>query len=120
MIVKAPFRLPPGSLSALGYKGGRRYVAVYWEPCGDEACYDDGVSSACGLCDNWLYLDFIRQADVVRWRDENALHLGNSEERARHWLVVDDLTADVYAAPSGEACCILRTQSIPQVNLPEG
>jgi hypothetical protein len=25
-------------------------VSIYWEPCGDEACYDDGVSYACGLC----------------------------------------------------------------------
>jgi hypothetical protein len=38
MLLKAPFRLPPGFLAAFGYPGGRRFVALYWEPCGDEAC----------------------------------------------------------------------------------
>jgi hypothetical protein len=48
VILKAPFILPPDFLASFGYRRGRRLVALYWEPCGDEACYDDGVSSACG------------------------------------------------------------------------
>jgi len=56
MILKALFQFPPGFVQALGYQGVRRFVALYWEPCGDEACYDDGVSYACGMSDNWLYL----------------------------------------------------------------
>ena len=47
-MLKAPFPLPAGFLAAFGYSGGRRFVALFWEPCGDEACYDDGVSYACG------------------------------------------------------------------------
>jgi hypothetical protein len=113
MILKAPFQLPAGFLAKFGYPGQRRFVALYWEPSGDEACYDDGVSSACGCSDNWLYLDFIRQPDVRRWLDTNGVHLGNSDEQARSWLVVDAQTGDLYAAPTGEACRILRTQSIP-------
>jgi hypothetical protein len=120
MILKAPFSVPPNFLLSLGYNGGRRFVALYWEPSGDEACFDDGVSSACGLCDNWLYLGFIRQPDMQRWLNENELNLGNSDERARHWLVVDAQTSDLYAAPHAEACRILHTQSVPKVNLPEG
>jgi hypothetical protein len=113
MILKAPFQLPAGFLTAFGYPGQRRFVGLYWEPCGDEACYDDGVSSACGCSDNWLYLDFIHQPHVHGWLDENSINLGNSDEPARHWLVVDAQTNDIYAAPTGEACRILRTQTIP-------
>src|SRR5207248_878794 len=63
MILKAPFELPPGFLTAFGYPHARRYVALFWERCGDEACYHDGVWSACGCCDNWAYLGFIHTAD---------------------------------------------------------
>jgi hypothetical protein len=113
MLLKAPFQLPPCFLTAFGYQNGRRFVALYWEPCGDEACYDDGVSSACGLCDNWLYLDFIHQPHVGPWLAENSIHLGNSQESAQHWLVADALTGALYAAPRGEASVVVRTQQLP-------
>jgi hypothetical protein len=113
MILKAPFLLPPDFLAAFGYPGGRRFVALYWEPCGDEACYDDGAASACGLCDNWLYLGFVHSADVGRWLDENAIHLGNSDEGARHWLIIDASTGEVYSTPRQEAYPILLQQSLP-------
>ena len=114
MTLKAPFTLPLGFLPAFGYRGGRRFVALFWEPCGDEACYDDGESYACGLCDNWLYLDFVRRPEVRRWLDDNDINLGNSDEAATHWLVVDALTGDIYAAPCSEALRIVRTQSTPE------
>jgi hypothetical protein len=113
MILKAPFRLPTDFLTRFGHQGGRQFVALYWEPCGDEACYDDGISSACGMSDNWLYLAFIRQPDVQRWLDENGIHLGNSDEQARNWLVVDAATSEVYTAPRAEACRFVRTQNVP-------
>jgi hypothetical protein len=113
MIVKAPFRLPPGFLAAFGYAGGRRLVALFWEPCGDEACYDDGQSYACGMADNWLYLGFIHRADVGRWVDENRINLGNSDEAARHWLVADTATGDLYAAPRREAHAVVHRQQLP-------
>jgi hypothetical protein len=114
MTLKAPFQLPPGFLQALGYREGRRFVALYWEPCGDEACYDDGVSYACGMSDNWLCLRFIRQAEVRRWLDEQGLNLGNSDEPAEHWLVADGLTGGLYAAPRREALEIVRRQALPE------
>jgi hypothetical protein len=112
-MLKAPFRLEDGWLRRFGYPGERRFVGLYWEPCGDEACYDDGISNACGMCDNWLYLDFIHRADVRRWLDGHGLNLGNSEEPARHWLVADALTGDLYAAPSREASAVVRHQQLP-------
>jgi hypothetical protein len=112
MILNAPFQVPPGFLQAFGYRGGRRFVALFWEPSGDEACYDDGVSYACGLSDNWLYLDFIRQAEVRRWLDEQGLHLGNSDEPAEHWLIADAVTGDLYAASRREALEVVRQQAL--------
>jgi hypothetical protein len=112
MTIKAPFQLPPGILPAFGYEGGRRFVAFYWEPSGDEACYDDSVSYACGMADNWLYLDFIRQAEVRRWLDEQGLNLGNSDESAEHWLVADAVSGDLYAAPRRETLEIVRRQAL--------
>jgi hypothetical protein len=112
MLLKAPFRLSPGFLAAFGYPGGR-FVALYWEACGDEACYDDGVSSACGLSNNWLYLDFVHRPEVWGWLDANGIHLGNSDQPASHWLVVDGSTGQLYAAPRREAHAIVFHQELP-------
>lgn len=49
MFIKAPFPIPSGFLRSFGYPGPRRFVALFWTPMGDEACFDDGQSSACGL-----------------------------------------------------------------------
>lgn len=114
MLIKAPFRLPVGFLAAFGYRYARRFVALYWEPCGDESCYEDGVSSACGMTDNWLYLDFIRQPQVRGWLDANGLNLGNSDESATHWLVADSITGDLYTAPRREAYAVVHEQQLPQ------
>jgi hypothetical protein len=88
-------------------------VALYREPRGDEASYDDGVASACGLCDNRLYLELTHQAHAGLWFQENGVHLGNSDEPARHWLVADSLTGDVYAASRSEASQMVYTQQLP-------
>jgi hypothetical protein len=111
-VLKAPFHLPAGFLTAFGYDRGRRFVALFWEPSGDEACYDDGESYACGLCDNWLYLDFVRRPEVRRWLDDNDINLGNSDEAATHWLVVDAVTGEVHAAPHRDARAILVNQQL--------
>src|SRR5262245_23840018 len=112
MTLKAPFTLLPGFLPAFGYHGGRRFVALFWEPCGDEACYDDGQNYACGSCDNWLFLDFVQRPDVSAWLDENGLNLGNSDEAALHWLIVDAQTKEVFAAPRQEARATLLRQGL--------
>jgi hypothetical protein len=112
MIRKAPFRLPPGFLAAFGYGGGRRLVALFWEPSGDEACYDDGQSYACGCCDNWLFLHFIHQPQVRGWLDRQGINLGSSDEPAEHWLIADALTGDLHAAPEREARAIVRSQRL--------
>jgi hypothetical protein len=113
MLLKAPFLLPPRFLADFGYTGHRRFVALYWEPGGDEACYDDGEAFACGLCDNGLFLGFIYQLPVGGWLNENSVHLGDSDRQARHWLVADAQTGDLYAAPRREASLVVHNQRLP-------
>src|SRR4051812_19725987 len=103
MILKAPFQLRPDFLAAFGYSYGRRFVALYWEPCGDEAAFDDGISSAIGMSDNWLFLALIRRPEVRRWLGGNGINLGSSDEPVTHWLIADTLTNDLFAAPVREA-----------------
>lgn len=121
MVLKAPSQLPFNFLHSFGYhgyKGWRRLVGLFWEPCGDEACYDDGQSYACGCCNNWLFLDFVRRPDVRQWLDSNDINLGSSDEGARHWLIVDSYSWDVYVADHNEARLILLRQGLP--DLPSG
>jgi hypothetical protein len=65
------------------------------------------------MCDNWLFLDFIHRADMRRWLDEHSLNMGSSDEAARHWLVADTLTGDLYAALIREASAVVRQQQLP-------
>jgi hypothetical protein len=75
--------------------------------------YDDGVSSACGMSDNWLYLGFIHRPPVQAWLDAHGVNLGNSDQPASHWLVIDSTTGDCYAAPRREAHAIVFRQELP-------
>ena len=77
------------------------------------ACYDDGEGSACGMTDNWLFLEFLRRPDVARWLADNGLHLGDSEEEARHWLVVDGSSGEVRAGHWREARQAVVCQGLP-------
>jgi hypothetical protein len=114
VFTKAPFLIPDGFLRSFGYPGPRRFVALFWTSLGDEACFDDGQSLACGLSDNHLYLSFLRRKDVWAWRDENELSFGNSDEEATHWLIVDADTGEVYAAPRAEARQAVIDQTVPE------
>lgn len=89
-------------------------MALFWEPSGDEACFDDGVSYACGCCDNWLFLDLVRQSEVREWLDTNNINLGSSDEPASDWLIANAVTSDLYCAIKGEARTIIRSQTLPE------
>ena len=114
-MLKAPVSLPAGWLGQFGYHGWRRFVALYWEPCGDEACYDDGQSSACGMSDNWLYLALIRKPELADWLHGHDIRLGDSEREAQHVLLVDALTGDLYGVERRDARSILLVQRLPDV-----
>lgn len=80
-----PIKLPPSFEEALGYKGGRKYVAFYWEPAGDEAMYHDGYCTA--ECNWWAFVQFVRHPKVYPWLKE--YNFGNSDEDAIHWMLCD-------------------------------
>ena len=110
---KLPFTLPVRFAADFGYRGTRRFFGVYWEPCGDEVCCDDGEVSACGLHAHGPFLAFVHDPGVAAWLSANGVRLGDSESTARHWLVVDGRTRCVYAGTWREARSALTLQAIP-------
>ncbi len=65
----------------------RRWVALYWQPAGDELAWDDGHGSGAGQLNHWLYLAFLHEPgpgrdNIYAWLTEHAVDLGSSEESA--------------------------------------
>jgi hypothetical protein len=102
--------VPPMLEAAIGYAGAARLVAFHWQPAGDEACYDDGQTSLCGA--HWpAYLAYTQHPAV--WPHLALYDFGSSEEPARHWLLLDRATRQLYAAPWDVAGAALRLQARP-------
>ncbi len=98
MIRQIPVKLPWSFEDALGYPRGFRWVAFFWEPCGDEAMFDDGYCSADGNW--WGFLQFTRHPSVRPWLD--GYNLGPSEDEATHWLLCDLESREVFVGERGE------------------
>jgi len=95
----------------------RRWVALYWQPAGDELAWDDGHGSGVGQLDHWFFLAFMHEPEPGRgniygWLTEHAVDLGSSEEPATHWLVVDRTENRAYVAPVAIARTIVRAQDL--------
>jgi hypothetical protein len=127
--------IPPNLEEALGYTGEARYIAFYWEPCGDELMYDDGEFAGDGDWQAWLeYTNHPSVAPYLMekcWRCggvgttnqlENEpceicdgsgylpLSFGYSDEEATHWFILDRQARKGYAAPVAIAQGFLRRQ----------
>ena len=101
--------VPPRLAETFGYRGDARLVAFYWEPVGDEVMYDDGLSAGTG---EWYpFLQFCRHPKVLP--ELAAYDFGNSDEEARHWLVLDRFIQQFYAAPVEVARPVLECQHPP-------
>lgn len=101
------FVCPAEFWRALGYDGPARYVAIWWERCGDEASWADGRRSFVGA--EWnSYLALINfnfpLGDARRWL------LGGSETEAMFHLVIDRMTEWAWLVPADEADEVLRSQ----------
>ncbi len=130
--------VPPQFEGALGYEGDARYVAFYWQPVGDELMCDDGQVAADGNW--WAWIDFVNHPAVYhhlllpcpRCRGvgttnqlENEpctvcdgagrlpLNLGNSDEEATHWLILDRQERKLYVAPVATGRRFLQEQWPP-------
>lgn len=92
MIRQIPVTLPQSFEEALGYPRGFRWVAFYWEPCGDEAMFNDGFCCADGNW--WGYKQFVDHPSVAPWL--SPYDLGSSDGEAKHWLLCDLESREVY------------------------
>jgi len=102
--------VPPAPLleQAVGYRNCRnaRYLALWWEPCGDEAMVSDGLVTFTCLWPG--YLAFV-QHDTVHphLADYN---LGSSECPANFHLVIDLAERRAFISPCRQADRLLATQ----------
>jgi hypothetical protein len=101
--------LPPRLAELVGYRGEARWVALRWEPCGDESFYDDGRTSGTGA--PWPYLTFVRHPAVAPGLA--AYNLGSSDGPAAECLVLDRREEVIYAAPVSAARRFLAMQHPP-------
>ena len=84
--------------SRLGYSGPARVIGVWWEPCGDEACWMDGVTTMCGA--EWhVYLNLVQALEpaLVAYFGtiDGRYRLGSSDATATHMLLFDHETGEV-------------------------
>ena len=105
--------VPPMLEEAIGYgttfMGSlpmMRYVAFYWERCGDEVIFDDGATSATG---NWhqflLYVQHGRIGPHLRTYD-----FGSSEDEPVHYLILDREERKLFVAEVPLAGAFLQAQ----------
>ena len=102
--------VPPVSIleRAVGYQNQRnaRYLALWWEPCGDEVMVSDGIVSFTG---HWPgYLAYVQHPLVAP-----ALinyNLGSSEDFATHRLLIDLDTRQAFVFLTAECRRILASQ----------
>ncbi|MFM8321637.1 MAG: hypothetical protein ACKOC5_12050 [Chloroflexota bacterium] len=88
--------VPPRDIlcPALGYTAaGARYLALYWEPAGEEAVANDGCYS--GDC-NWeAFQAYVHHPTVEYFL--SGFELGLSDDVAEHWLLLDLDQAQAWA-----------------------
>ena len=101
------FSCPAEFWPAFGYSGTARYVAIWWEPVGDEACYSDGRELVVGA-NWWAYVELVEHnfspCHPAHWL------LGSSETPASCRLVIDRLTEWAWLASPDEAEEVLKQQ----------
>lgn len=98
-MTELPFALPADFVRRIAFPTGRRLFALHWSPAGDELVAADDVRSACGQADERVYWEFVRRPEVRAWLDAAGVSLGNSEDEATHWLVVDTHANRAWVAP---------------------
>ncbi|MEI7847805.1 MAG: hypothetical protein WCK35_18530 [Chloroflexota bacterium] len=112
--------VPPAPLleQAVGYRNyhGARFLAVWWEPCGDEVMVSDGLTAFTGL---WAgYLAYIRHPRIQPQLEH--FNLGASDCPSDFHLVIDLTNRLALIASPAESEKLLisqwpgrATQSVP-------
>ncbi len=109
-IAVATIPVPPSPVleQAVGYENnkGARYLALWWEPAGDEAMVSDGYITFTG---HWPgYLAYVRHPSVYPYLV--TYNLGSSDDLAEYRLVVDLQERQAFVCPSQEAVNLLASQ----------
>lgn len=109
-IIPITIPVPPAPLleQAVGYQNSKNvcFLALWWEPCGDEAMVSDGLVSFTG---HWPgYLAYVQYHHVVHHLA--ACPLGSSEEPARMKLIIDLRERKGMVAMTREADRFLAAQ----------
>ena len=99
--LKIPVPPAPVLEQAVGYRNyrGAHYLALWWEPCGDEAMVSDGLVTFTGLWPG--YLAYVQHRAVHP--HVAAYNLGSSEDPAEYHLVIDVEERLAFIAPCREA-----------------
>ncbi len=121
-LVSLPIPVPPAPLleRAVGYQREQEahFLALWWEPCGDEVMVSDGIVSFTG---HWPgYLTYVQHPRI--YPHLAAYNLGSSECEAEYRLVIDRQDRAAYILPSKQAGRLLSTQwereetpAVPQI-----
>lgn len=103
--------LPRNWERAVGYEGQARYLAVWWEPCGDEIVFSDGQVTATGNWPFFLHLTRETWSAALHLALDGALWaLGSSEEPATHRLLLDLQERRGYVVTVADAEAFLAAQ----------
>jgi hypothetical protein len=102
--------VPPAPLleQAVGYRNYRNthYLALWWDPCGDEVMLSDGLVTFTGLWPG--YLAYVQHSTVhPHLTDYN---LGSSDCQADYHLVIDLMERRAFISTSREADHLLAAQ----------
>lgn len=101
------FQCPVEFWPALGYEGEARYVAIWWERGGDEACWSDGRDMVVGA----EYEAFLLLLKFNFPPDSWAHHLlGSSDDAAEYYLVIDRERERAWLVTPEEAPQVLQLQ----------
>jgi hypothetical protein len=107
MMFEIPIKLPEKFEAALGYHRGRKWVAFYWEPCGDESEFDDGICCGTG---NWMgFLEFVRHPKVSPWLKGH--NLGSSDQTATDALLCDLESRDIFIGARRDIVAFLAKEA---------
>ena len=102
--------VPPAPIleQAVGYRNYRnaRFLALWWEPCGDEAMVSDGLVTFTGLWPG--YLAYVQHRAVHS--QLAGYNLGSSEDPAEYRLIIDLEKRQAFIAPCKEAEGLLTSQ----------
>lgn len=105
-VIALPFApVPPAIETLLGYRYDRRFVAFYWAPLDGVVCYTDGVNAVCGSgvtnASAWhLYVTHTKVAHALAGLDVYS-------DQAKHALIIDRETRQLYAATVEDARLVL-------------